>query len=45
MKIIGMLFTYDDEDVIEEVINHLLSQEIELVVLDNGSSDDTYEIR
>lgn len=44
MKIIGMLSTYDDEDVIEEVINHLLSQEIELVVLDNGSSDDTYEI-
>ena len=39
-----MLSVYDDEYVIEEVINHLLSQEIELVVLDNGSSDDTYEI-
>jgi len=44
MKIIGMLPTYNDEDIIEEVIQHLISQEIPLVVLDNGSTDDTYKI-
>ena len=44
MKIIGMVPTYNDEDIIEEVISHLLSQELELVVLDNGSTDNTYKI-
>jgi len=44
MKIIGMLPVFNDEDVIQEVIEYLLSQEIELVVLDNGSTDKTYEI-
>jgi len=44
MKIIGMLSVYNEEDVIQEVIEHLISQEIPLVVLDNGSTDQTYEI-
>jgi len=43
MKIIGMIPVYNDEDIIEEVIEHLLSQGLELVVLDNGSTDATYE--
>jgi len=43
MKIIGMIPVYNDEDIIEEVLEHLLSQGLELVVLDNGSTDTTYE--
>ncbi len=39
-----MIPTYNDEDIIEEVIEHLLSQDIELVVLDNGSTDNTFQI-
>jgi len=39
-----MLPTYNDEDIIQEVIEHLISQEIPLVVLDNGSTDNTYKI-
>jgi len=44
MKIIGMLPVYNDEDMVGEVIEHLLSQGLELVVLDNGSTDNSYEI-
>jgi len=44
MKIIGMLPVYNDEDVIQEVLEHLISQGLELVVLDNGSTDKTFEI-
>jgi len=44
MKIIGMLPVFNEEDIIQEVIEHLISQEIPLVVLDNGSTDQTYEI-
>jgi glycosyltransferase involved in cell wall biosynthesis len=39
-----MVPTFNDEDIIEEVISHLISQGLELVVLDNGSTDKTYEI-
>ena len=39
-----MIPVYNEEDIIEEVINHLLSQGIELVILDNGSIDDTFDI-
>ena len=44
MKLVGMLPVFDAEDFISEVIEHLLSQEIELVVLDNGSTDKTSDI-
>ena len=44
MKIVGMLPVFNCEDFIAEVIEHLLSEEIELVVLDNGSTDKTYDI-
>ncbi len=44
MKVIGMLLVYNDEDIISEVIENFLSQELELVVLDNGSTDSTYQI-
>jgi len=38
-----MIPVYNDEDIIEQVIEHLLSQGLELVVLDNYSTDTTYE--
>ncbi len=44
MKIIGMLSVYNDGDIIKEVIEHLLTQNLELVVLDNGSTDGSFEI-
>jgi len=43
MKIVGMIAVFNEEDIIEEVIEHLLSQGLELVILDNGSTDTTYE--
>ena len=39
-----MIPVYNEEDVIQEVIEHLISQNLDLVVLDNGSTDDTFEI-
>ena len=44
MKVIGMLSVFNDEDIIREVIEDLLSQGLELVVLDNGSTDNTFQI-
>jgi len=44
MKIIGMLAVYNDEDIISEVIEHHIFQGINLVVLDNGSTDNTLGI-
>jgi len=44
MKIVIMLRTINDEDIIQEVIEHYLSQDLELVILDNGSTDRTFEI-
>lgn len=44
MKIIGMIPVYNEADIIGSVVEHLLSQGIELVILDNGSSDGSYEI-
>ena len=39
-----MLSVYNDGDIIKEVIEHLLTQNLELVVLDNGSTDGSFEI-
>lgn len=44
MKVIGMIPIFNDEDVIEEVIEHLISQGIQIVILDNGSTDSSYKI-
>jgi len=38
-----MIIVRNEEDIIEEGIEHLLSQGLELVVLDGGSTDGTYE--
>lgn len=39
-----MISAFNEQDIIEECINHHLSQGIDLVVLDNGSTDSTFEI-
>jgi len=39
-----MLPVYNDEDIISEIIEHILSQGIELVIFDDGSTDKTFEI-
>ncbi len=44
MKVVGMVPVYNEEDIIAEVVEHLISQAIELIVLDNGSTDNSYEI-
>jgi len=44
MKIVGIVPVYNEEDIIEESLTYLISQGIEPVVLDNGSTDGTYEI-
>jgi len=39
-----MLPVYNEQDMVDEVIEHLLSEGLELVVLDNGSTDGSYEV-
>ena len=43
MKIVGMLPVYNDEDIIQEVIENMIKNGIELVILDNGSTDNSYK--
>lgn len=44
MRVVGMLAVFNEADIIGQVIEHLISQGIELVILDNASSDGSYEI-
>jgi len=44
MKIIVLVPAYNEVDIIEEVIQHLLSQKMEIIILDNFSNDGTFEI-
>jgi glycosyltransferase involved in cell wall biosynthesis len=44
MKIVGMIPVYNEADIIGQVIGHLVSQGIELVILDNGSTDGSSDI-
>jgi len=39
-----MIPVYNEDDVVEYTIEHLLSEGIELVIVDNGSTDRSYEI-
>jgi glycosyltransferase involved in cell wall biosynthesis len=39
-----MVPVYNESDIIGRVVGHLVSQGIELVIVDNGSTDGTYEI-
>jgi len=44
VKIVGILTVYNDEKYVEEIIEYYISQGIDLVVLDDGSTDRTFEI-
>lgn len=44
MKIVGIMPVRNEVDVIEESLKHLINQGIKPVVLDNGSTDGTFEI-
>jgi len=44
MKIIGMVSVFNNENIIEEIITHLIHQGIELVILDNASTDKSFNI-
>ena len=39
-----MLPVFNSENMIEEVLEHLISQDIPLVIVDNGSTDNTFQI-
>ena len=44
LRIVGMMFVYNEADVVGQTIAHLASQGVQLVVLDNGSTDGSSEI-
>jgi len=44
MNIVGMIPVYNEADIIGSVIEHNLSQGLELVIFDTGSTDGSYEI-
>jgi glycosyltransferase involved in cell wall biosynthesis len=44
MRIVGMMAAYNDADVIKQVVEHTLGQGIELVILDDGSYDGSFEM-
>lgn len=43
-KILAIVNCYNEKDIIIETINHLLSQDIDVCVVDNNSNDGTFEI-
>ncbi|MBB6024667.1 hypothetical protein HNR77_005802 [Paenibacillus sp. JGP012] len=44
VKVLAILNVFNEEDIISETINHLLRQELDVKVIDNWSTDSTYEI-
>jgi glycosyltransferase involved in cell wall biosynthesis len=44
MRIVGLMPVYNESDIVEQAIDHLISQGIELVLIDDGSADGSYEI-
>jgi len=43
MRTVAMIPTYNEADVVSQIIEHLSSQGINVVILDDGSTDGTYE--
>lgn len=43
MKILAIIHTYNEEDVIEKTLEYLITQGVDIYVLDNWSTDNTYE--
>jgi glycosyltransferase involved in cell wall biosynthesis len=44
LKIIGLMAVYNEADVLEGVLQHAIKQGLELVILDNGSVDGSYDV-
>ncbi len=44
MKVVGAVSVFNEEDIIEEWITYHLSQGLEIIVLDGGSTDSTFDI-
>ena len=44
MRLVGMLPVFNSADILEDVIENILAQGVNLVVLDNGSTDDSFDI-
>lgn len=44
LKVLAIIHTYNEEDVIRDTIEYLLKQDIDVYVLDNWSTDNTYNI-
>jgi len=44
LKIVGTVSVFNEEDIVEEWIKHHLSQNLELVIIDSGSTDSSFEI-
>lgn len=43
-KILAVISTYNDEDIIGQVLNYLVTQDVDILVLENWSTDNTEQI-
>lgn len=44
IDVVGIIPVYNESDIVEYVVDHLIEQGVKLIVLDNGSTDGSYEI-
>ena len=44
MTILGLMAVYNEADIVGHVIQHTINQGLELLILDNGSTDGSYQI-
>jgi len=44
LKIVGMIPVYNEVDIVGQVIEHLTEQGVNLVMVDNGSTDGSFEV-
>jgi len=44
LNVIGLMAVYNEDDILDQTIAYTISQGLKLIVLDNGSTDRSYEI-
>ena len=44
LRIFGIISVYNESDIIEQTLAHMRAQRIPLIVIDNGSTDGTYQL-
>ena len=44
MKVLGLVHVYNERDIIEDFLDHMAKQQVPLIMVDNGSTDGTYEM-